>query len=56
MIPFGPATGLRVDDGDGFKVCYGDVIRLDPDQGSVFFMGSIDGEVASSSAALIEEP
>lgn len=42
-IPLGPATCIGVDDGDGFRVGYGDVIRLYADYGSISFVGSIDG-------------
>ena len=47
---------VAIDDGDGSRVCDGNVVGLDADEFAVGLVGLVYGEVASSSAALVHEP
>lgn len=55
-IPLGPATSVGIYDTDRFRVCYRDMIGLDADHCAISFVGSIDGEVASSSTGMVQKP
>lgn len=55
-MPFCPTSSVRVNDRYGIKIRNGYVIRLDANQGSIFFMGVVNSQVSSSSSALIHQP
>lgn len=56
ILAFEEASTVAIDDGDGSRVCDGDMMRLDADEFAVSLVCFVYGEVSSASAALVHEP